>query len=144
MENSLNFISIFECVILTVTLCFIALQSYIQLKIIKEMQKERRAASISNLTRSVIETNFMLINNEDLAQNFGYSKEEILAFILLNIFEEKFHFFKEGLITNAVWEGNKQTMSDVIKKEFVYKMWDSRQHVYDKGFRDLVNEIINK
>jgi hypothetical protein len=131
-----------EAMAVAVTLIYVIRQTNATYKSVLEVQKEIKLTALSVEKSTVKDINFLLVQNEELSNLLGYSRSDMLAFILLHDCEQRYDHWRNGFINDSNWLSERRLISKVMNYPFVKNAWPKIKEEYHTGFVDFADDLV--
>lgn len=113
--------------------------------------KSTKSLVYSSIMRRIDEVNKISIQNPEFEEGLKKPYPEnqkmqvdMLAYTILNLYEELFFSYKEKFIRKETWEGWKITIRKDMNLPYINGFWKENKQQYSSSFVDFVDELTNK
>lgn len=137
-----TFATTLEAIAVAATLIYVIRQTTMTRKSIEELEKDSRFRYLISMSAHVQDINKVGLVDEELAQLFGYTKADILAFMMLDSLELKYLLRKHGAVDKSAWVSDEVIIARTLERDFVRRIWSQHKDEYHPDFVRYVEQVM--
>ena len=121
------------------------------LREIRVVAKSARSQAYFGITSQVMNLNQLQVTKPDLynllaiespKEERGKAQQAWIFYMIMNLYENIYLQWKEGLIPNEVWNGWKKAMKEDFKLAGMRKQWEMNKASYTKSFAEIIDREV--
>jgi len=134
--------TVIQVIVVGISLFYIYKQTSASRKSAANMENSLRLQTYLNHRNQVNDLNELFINNKDLADMIGLSKNEILGYMLIGWAETIFVRNKLSSANIDEWINQSALINRAFSFDFVHSLWPKVKNEYSSNFVQFIEEKI--
>ena len=131
--------TVVQVAIVALSLLFLYRQAVAARKSVENLETTARLNAYLNHRRLLTEINNLVVNHQDLLQEIGYERRDILAFMFIGYAEAVFLQSQYQLVEEHVWQSHRVLVRKFMDMPFVANVWAATKHEFLPSFVQFVD-----